>query len=138
VKLPLDKLYWQSFEVEKLQDGSQIARFEATIENQDSGSAIVKLIKSYKIIPNSYLMDFSFTIENLTSAEQIMQFNLAGPIGIGKEDPRSDDRKIVAGFITDKSQVISSRMGIDTTFLSRNLGLKDATKKIYRGTKQRG
>jgi YidC/Oxa1 family membrane protein insertase len=127
--LPLDKLDWQSFDVQSLQDGSQTARFEATIKAQDSGSPVIKLIKTYKVIPDSFLLDCELTIENLTSTEQKVRFNLTGPVGIGREDQRGDDRKIVGGFITSDGGVVSSRKDIGTSFLSKKLGLKDATDK---------
>jgi YidC/Oxa1 family membrane protein insertase len=108
--IPLDKLHWQSFDVETLQDDSQTARFEATIKAQDSGSPVIKLIKTYKVIPNSYLLDCELTIENLTSTEQKVRFNLTGPVGIGREDVSRDDKKVVAGFRNSHDQIVTARL----------------------------
>ncbi|MBA7695556.1 Membrane protein insertase YidC [subsurface metagenome] len=38
-------------------------------------------------------------------------------------------RKVVGGFLTSEAKIVSSRKGIQTSFLSRKLGLKDATLK---------
>jgi YidC/Oxa1 family membrane protein insertase len=107
--LPLDKLHWQTFDVETLQDGSQTARFEATIK-EDSGSPVIKLIKTYKVIPDSFLLDCELTIENLTSTEQKVRFNLTGPVGIGQEDISRDDKKVVAGFRDSHDQIVTARL----------------------------
>jgi YidC/Oxa1 family membrane protein insertase len=121
--LPLDKLHWQTFDVETLQDGSQTARFEATIKAQDSGSPVIKLIKTYKVIPNSYLLDCELTIENLTSTEQKVRFNLTGPVGIGQEDISRDDKKVVAGFRDSHDQIVTARL--DAKKLSRAKSFDD-------------
>jgi YidC/Oxa1 family membrane protein insertase len=128
LQLPLDKLSWKTGDVEKATDGSQRVCFEAIIKDQQ-GKPFVKLTKTYKVATGSYLLDCDLTIENLSASEQKVRFNLTGPIGIGREDPRGDGRKIVGGFITSEGGVVSSRKGINTTFLGRNLGLKDATNK---------
>jgi len=107
--LPLDKLNWQTFDV-NLQDGNQIARFETTIKAEDSGAPVVKLIKTYKVSPNSFLLNCELTIENLTSSEQKVRFNLAGPVGIGREDTSRDDEKVVAGFRDSQGGITSVRL----------------------------
>ena len=127
-QLPLDRLNWKTGDVEKAADGSQRVCFEAIIEDQ-LGKPFVKLTKTYKVATGNYQLDCDLTIENLSASEQKVCFNLTGPIGIGKEDPRGDDRKIVGGFITSEAEVVSSRKDIYTSFLSRKLGLKDATRK---------
>jgi YidC/Oxa1 family membrane protein insertase len=110
LQLPLDKLHWQSFDVQSLQDGSQTARFEATIKAEDSGSPVIKLVKTYKVIPDSFLLDCELIIENLTSAEQKVRFNLTGPVGIGREDTSRDDKKVVAGFRDSHDQIFGLRI----------------------------
>ena len=104
VQLPLDKLHWKSFDVETMEDGSQIARFEAIIKTEDTGKPAVVLTKTYKVVPDSYLIDCRLTIENLTDTEQKIQFNLVGPVGIGQEDVSRDDKKVVGGFRDSQGQ----------------------------------
>lgn len=108
--LPLDKLNWQTFDVQSMQDGSQTARFEATIKAEDSDSPVVKLIKTYKVTPDSFLLDCELTIENLSPSEQKVRFNLTGPVGIGREDTSRDDEKVVAGFMDSQGGVTSVRL----------------------------
>lgn len=128
LQLSLDKLHWKSAGIEKGTDGSQSARFEATIK-KSTGEPVLELSKTYKIRANSYLLDCDFRVVNLTDSEQKVRFNLAGPVGIGREAIRSDMRKVVGGFLTSEAEVVSSQKGIQTSFLSKKLGLKDATLK---------
>ena len=124
--LPMDRLHWESLGVER---GLDTAPFEAVITVKDTGAPVVKLTKTYKITRDSYLLECDLTIENLTGSEQKVRFNLAGPIGMGREGVRGDMRKVVGGFLTSEAEIVSSRKGIQTSFLSRKLGLKEATLK---------
>ena len=128
LQLSLDKLHWESLGVEKAADGSQTASFIAVIKDS-SGAPVVKLSKTYKIIPGSYLVALDITVENLIGSEQKVRFNLGGPVGLGRESFRGDMRKVVGGFLTSEAEIVSSQKGIQTSFLSRKLGLKDATLK---------
>jgi YidC/Oxa1 family membrane protein insertase len=107
--LPLQKLNWKSFGVEKTGDGSQTARFEAIIKNLGTDEPVYKFIKTYTIIPGSYLLDCNITVENMSDTEQKVRFSLAGPGGLGREGIRSDMRKVVAGFRDSQGQVVSVR-----------------------------
>jgi len=111
LQLPLNKLHWKSSGVEKDYDGSQTARFEAIITDT-AGEAVVRLIKTYKVMPDSYLLDCNITIENLSASEQKVRFNLTGPVGIGREAARADMRKAVAGFRDSQGQVTGERLGV--------------------------
>ncbi len=129
LELRLQDLDWKSFVVEKDYDGSQTARFEVVIKVKDTGEPVFKLIKTYKVFPGSYLLECKLTVENLSGIEQEVCFNLTGPIGIGREGIRGDMRKVVGGFLTSEAEIVSSRKGIQTSFLSRKLGLKNSTLK---------
>ena len=128
LQLPLDKLNWTTGNIEYGADGSQKICFEAIIKDQ-TDRPVAKLTKTYKVTVGSYLLDCDLVVENLSAEEQKIRFNMTGPVGIGREDPRSDDRKIVGGFITSDGLVVTSRKSITNSFLSRTLGLKDATDK---------
>jgi len=112
LQLPLGKLHWKSLGVEKGYDGSQTARFEAVLKEQTSGQAVIKLTKTYKVIPESYHIDCGINIENLSSDEQKVRFNLAGPAGIRREAARADMRKVVAGFRDAQGQNTSIRIDL--------------------------
>jgi len=122
LKLALDRLHWRSYGVERDYDGSQTVRFEAIIKTL-AGEPVVRLIKTYKVSVGSYLLDCEETIENLSAAEQKVQFNLMGPVGIGREDVSRDDKKVVAGFRDSQDQVTSARL--DAKKLSRAKSLDD-------------
>jgi YidC/Oxa1 family membrane protein insertase len=96
--LRLDELHWENLGIEKGADGSQTTSFKAVIENKNTGEPLIKLTKTYKITPGSYLMNCDVTVENLTENEQKVRFNLGGPTGLGREGFRSDMRQVIAGF----------------------------------------
>ncbi|MFZ0035705.1 MAG: YidC/Oxa1 family insertase periplasmic-domain containing protein [Sedimentisphaerales bacterium] len=108
-QLPLDKLNWKTSDVEKAADGSQKVCFEAIIKDQ-LGKPFVKLTKTYRVTSGSYLLDCDLIIENLSTGEQKVQFNLTGPVGISREDVSRDDKKVVAGFRDSQGGVISVRL----------------------------
>ena len=121
LQLPLNKLHWKSFEPETDEDGSQTARFEAIIKNENTSESVLKLIKTYKISPKSYLFNCDFTIENLTDTEQKIRFNLAGPGGVNREAFRSDMRSVVAGFRNSKGNIISQMINIRNLNKAKNI-----------------
>ena len=96
--LHLDELYWENMGIEKGSDGSHTTSFKAVIENKDTGVPLIKLTKTYKITPGSYLLNCDVTVENLADSEQKVRFNLAGPVGLGREGFRGDMRQVIAGF----------------------------------------
>ncbi|MFQ6035825.1 MAG: YidC/Oxa1 family insertase periplasmic-domain containing protein [Sedimentisphaerales bacterium] len=127
---PLDKFNWKSFDKEIADDGSQTARFEAFFKVEDTNDTVFKLIKTYTIIPGSYLLECKLTVKNLSDTEQKVRFNLAGPVGISREAIRSDMRKVVGGFVTSEGDIVSASQGILSSFFGKfrnELGLKDAT-----------
>ena len=124
----LDKLSWKSLDVET---AAETASFEVVIEDA-ADEPILRVTKSYTVAVNSYLLEYELTVENLSGVEQEVRFNLRGPVGLDREAFRSDMRKVVGGFITDntdKDEIVASRKGIQSPFLSRKVGLKDATLK---------
>jgi YidC/Oxa1 family membrane protein insertase len=129
LKLRLNELHWKSFDVERDYDGSQTARFEAVIKDKETGEAVVKLTKTYRVVPGSYLLECNLTVENLSASEQGVRFDLGGPVGIGREAVRTDMRKVVGAFVTASEEIVSSSKGIQSSFLSRKTGLKQATQQ---------
>jgi YidC/Oxa1 family membrane protein insertase len=111
LRLRLHELHWKSFGVEEDYNGSQTARFEALIKDKKTGEPVVKLTKIYKVVPGSYLLDCAITVENLSSSDQEVRFDLRGPVGIGREGVRGDMRKVVAGFRSTEGQISSTRRG---------------------------
>jgi len=100
----LGQMGWESF-----QYGSQSARFQVTIKDEKE-QPVIRLIKTYKIIQDSYLLDSEITVENLSGREQKFQFNLTGAGGFGKESFRTDMRKVVAGYKGADGEVESKRL----------------------------
>ncbi len=109
LQLPLQDLQFRSLGKETAEDGSQTARFEAVIKTS-AGEPVVKLLKTYKVSPDSYLLDCSVAVENLADSELKYRFNMGGPTGLGREGFRSDMRKVVAGFRDSQRQITSVRL----------------------------
>lgn len=130
-KLALQNLFWKSLGLKSNDDGSQSASFEAKIAS--GGVTAMKVIKTYKLEPESYLVDCKITIENLTDNDQKVRFNLGGPVGIGKEGLRGDMRNVVGGFLADDGKIISSRrdlvMGFPMSIFTRGVDLKSTTEQ---------
>jgi YidC/Oxa1 family membrane protein insertase len=133
-QLSLDRLSWKSFDIERGFDSRQTARFEATVSA--SGEPLFRLVKTYTVHLDSYLVDCNISVENLSDSEQKVRFNLGGPVGIGREGSRSDMRKVVGGFRSSTNEVVSSRKDIRGSanpcaflFGGQKLGLKAATQK---------
>jgi YidC/Oxa1 family membrane protein insertase len=129
-RLALDGLDWKVLGVEKLQDGSEEASFEATIvDPQDR--PVIRLTKTYEIHPDSYLLGVTFAIENLTSQKEKVQYVMTGPVGLEREGLRSEMRKVIAGFREPGGQVIRSALDMRTlakatTLPQRSLQSKDS------------
>jgi len=122
LQLSLDKLHWKSYGIERGYDGSQTARFEAVMKDE-TGETVLKLNKSYKVSVGSYHLDFDLTVENFSAYEQKVRFDLAGPIGLGREGVRADMRKVVGAFIDSQGRVTSVRL--DAKKLSKAKSLAD-------------
>jgi YidC/Oxa1 family membrane protein insertase len=106
--LDLGKLSWKSLGVETAGDGSQTARFEATIADPN-GNPFMTLVKTYAVRPGDYDVDCTVRLENKTDAGQEVRWNLTGPVGIGREDPRGDMRKVVEALRDPSGEIVSSR-----------------------------
>ncbi len=126
LQLPLDKLHWRSFEVEKAEDGSQTARFEAVIKVQGTNKQVCKLIKTYRMTVGSYMLDCDLAIENLSDSEQKLLFHLTGPSGLGREDVSRDMRRAMAGFREPKGQITSVLLKLNAKKLYNAGGIDTA------------
>jgi YidC/Oxa1 family membrane protein insertase len=127
----LDKLSWESFDVETAADAAQTARFQVVI-NDPGGQPMLKLVKTYRLSVGSYLVESNLIVENLSGSEQQLRLNLVGPTGISREGDRGDVRKVVGGFRTSQGKVVSASQDILSSFFAKfrgELGLKDATER---------
>jgi YidC/Oxa1 family membrane protein insertase len=109
LQLPMGKLHWENFGIERGADGTESARFEAVIRDGE-GEAVVKLVKSYKVSVGSYHLDCDLAVENLTDQGQEVRFNLGGPVGLGREGVRGDMRKAIGGFMDPKGKGADERV----------------------------
>ena len=66
--LPLDRLNWKSLGSKVDQDGSQTASFEVLLVDA-SDTPVLKLTKTYRVAPETYLLDCTLKAENLTTGQ---------------------------------------------------------------------
>jgi YidC/Oxa1 family membrane protein insertase len=109
LQLSLQNLHFKNLGKEITEDGSQTAQFEAVIKTS-AGEPVLKLLKTYKVSPGSYLLDCSIAVENLADIDLKYQFNMAGATGLGREAVRADMRKAIAGFRNSQGQITSVRL----------------------------
>jgi YidC/Oxa1 family membrane protein insertase len=110
-RLRLDQLDWNVLGTQKLEGGGESASFEATIVNSKD-QPVLKLTKTYRIHPGTYLLDVGFHVENLSDQNQRIQCTMDGPVGLEREGLRSEMRKVVAGFRHPDGQVVSTRLDL--------------------------
>jgi YidC/Oxa1 family membrane protein insertase len=120
-QLPLDQLEWSSSDVQAEDANSQTARFEAIIKDRDTGEPVLKLTKTYKVSRNSYMLDCDLTLENLSGAEQKVNFGLAGPGGLGGEAYGQDVRQVIAGYRDSRGQIASQSHAIAKLMKAKTL-----------------
>jgi YidC/Oxa1 family membrane protein insertase len=121
LQLPLGQLQWKSFDVETPDANSQTARFEAVIKDKGTGEPVLKLTKTYKVRRGSYLLDCDIAVENLTSSEQKIRFNMDGPGGLEREGFRSDMRAAIGGFRDSRGQVVSQSLSMRKLMKAKSL-----------------
>jgi YidC/Oxa1 family membrane protein insertase len=111
-RLSLDRLSWKSLGVQTLPEGGQTASFEATILDPRD-QPLLRLTRTYRISPNTYLLDSTLNIENLSSEAQKAEFSMTGAVGLERERGyRMDMRKLVAGFRSPPDQISSVRLTV--------------------------
>lgn len=108
-RLRLDQLDWKVLGTQKLDDGGEAVPFEATIVDPQN-RPVLKLTKTYRIHPGTYLLDIACSVENLADQGQKVQYTMTGPVGLEREGLRSEMRKVVAGFRHPDWQVVSTRL----------------------------
>jgi YidC/Oxa1 family membrane protein insertase len=97
---PLDKLLWKLIAADR-----NTAQFEAVLNDADSGEPMLKVVKSYRIAPNSYELDCQIGVENLSSSIFKIQMQMQGPGGIAREGIRQDARKVKLAYRTGEVNV---------------------------------
>ncbi len=73
---------------------------------------VLKLTKTYRVHPDTYLLDCTLNLENRTSEEQKVQYDLTGPVGLEYEGLSTDMRNVVAAFRTPQGEVTSVRLTV--------------------------
>jgi YidC/Oxa1 family membrane protein insertase len=120
VQLPLNMLNWECVGVETAPDGCEKATFIADIKDADNNEIVLRVTKVFDILPNTYVIHCHLSIENLSPLEQDVRFDLNGPLGVSREDTRSDMRKVVAAFENEQGQIVTSQINIRKAAKAKN------------------
>ncbi len=108
-QLSLDALSWQTLGAETTDAGDQTVSFEATITGSQD-RPFLKLVKTYHVKPDSYLVECSLTIDNLSDQTQKVRYDLGGPLGLEREAFREDMRSIIGGYQGAQGQTTRSKL----------------------------
>ncbi|MCE5185371.1 MAG: YidC/Oxa1 family insertase periplasmic-domain containing protein [Planctomycetaceae bacterium] len=121
---PLDKLNWKLADTDHL----NFARFEAVLfeagQDPSRGEGTLKLVKTYRINPGSYEVLTELSAQNLSGAPLKLAMQFQGPTGVGREDLRQDNRKVMAAY---KNAELFSRLLLfrDVQSAQRQVGRTD-------------
>ncbi len=109
--LDLGLLNWECQGKQTGENGEESVEYQATIID-GAGQPAIKLVKTYRVIPNSYMMDYTLSVSNLSQTEHTVYMGLNGPLGLSREAVRNDGRKTVAGFLDSKGEVVAERLDV--------------------------
>lgn len=108
-QLSLDALSWRTLGAETTDAGDQTVSFEATITGSQD-RPFLRLVKTYHVKPDSYLVECSLTIDNLSDQTQKVRYDLVGPLGLEREAFREDMRSIIGGYQGAQGQITRSKL----------------------------
>lgn len=100
--LPLDKLNFETGEVTTDPFGAQKITFTAVIFDANRNGAI-RVTKTYRVQPGSYLLECDMDFENLTDRELKTEFAMQGTGGIAREGFRRDARSIFSAYASEET-----------------------------------
>ncbi len=107
--LNLSRLSWKALGLEAGNQGTSVASFEATItDSQDE--PVLKLTKSYRIAPETFLLECTLTVDNLSDTQHRVRYDLTGPLGLEREAFRQEMRKAIGGFRGDQDEVVRGKV----------------------------
>lgn len=107
--LRLDALNWRVVGgVRPTEEGGQQVAFEATIVDT-ADEPVLRLRRTYRLLPDTYLLESTLEIENLSDRQRRLNYGMTGPVGLGREGFRADNRKVIAGYRAAAGEVRSVR-----------------------------
>lgn len=120
---PLERLNWISDGVKRNADASESVSFSAVILQDDY--EFIKLTKTYTLRTEDYLLDCEIAIANLSKDEVKAALEMFGPMGITREDPRTDMRTVTTGFVSPFDIVEVTKTNI------KNITKVGGTEKLF-------
>ena len=109
-KFPLNKLNWKmTGDSIRQPNNSEKIAFEAMLKDAN-GKEAFKFIKTYRVVPGSYLIECDLVVENLSTQDVNVQFEMYGPGRMSQEDSRSDMRKVIAAYLMPKGDIETEKL----------------------------
>jgi YidC/Oxa1 family membrane protein insertase len=119
---PLNKLNWTFVET----DTKDEVRFEAILK--DANTDTLKVIKTYRVQPDSYDLGCDVTVENLSTSPIKVLMQMQGPGGMDREGVRQDARKIKAAYKSGETGVAVEALDVAAMQKKLKKNDKDAFK----------
>lgn len=109
VRVPLADVPW-NVEVRQIDQGPQKGTYEARfwVDVLEGDKPVVRVVKRYTLAPHSFAMDMGMTFESLNGQDVRLVAEESGPVGIRREDPRSDYRKMFV-VNTEKGRAVPTK-----------------------------
>lgn len=93
---------WQL--TKRVDDSGETAELQTVVKRGDQ--PVFRLIRTYRLAKNSYHLDSSFRVENLTGEPRNVIVTQRGPIGVKNDDPQREFRRIVTAVIDENGRII--------------------------------
>ena len=97
--IPLGRDCWQFLDLDETSDDAATVRYEARVLDQDE-QTVLRVLKEYRYAKENYELQLTLRVVNESASPvQVESLEVTGPLGLLREDPRSDRRRAaVAAF----------------------------------------
>lgn len=110
-RLPLNKLNWKTGEIKNTGD-SQSVEYTAELTASEHGS-IIRLTKTYTVVKGSQHLSVNLKIDNLSNEPFKIDFEVQSPVGLTREDVRTDMRSVTLAYSGSDAIIKSTRLDLN-------------------------
>jgi YidC/Oxa1 family membrane protein insertase len=115
-------------------DNEQSVSYQAVILDE-AGQPVFEIVKIYRYKRDDYQLDFSLRLANKSGgALEVEWLKMLGPVGVSREDPRTDRRNAVVAYADSTGEVKvvhSDRNSIETKPEKRLLAIPDGSVRWF-------
>ena len=102
-KFDMSRACWKTAGVTNEGDAQSVA-FTAMIADA-KGINVLEITKSFRYRQGAYELEFQLSFDNKTHQGMEIELEMTGPVGIRREDPRTDRRQTLACFVDGDGKV---------------------------------